>query len=356
MSSFKYKPEKLKYLSNINTLDELHKKQVADFNYKKMQIPNKKAELRKLNANLLEMQKKELCDVDDIRKKSNIKEKIEEITEDLYELENGLTELDYYSRTGDILLEYYNIVDDSCDSCDSCDSHFNIIDESDNAEIAIEKTKISQKLVELNLLSQQKRKIKKPTRKRAKRLEEKPKQNILSFFSRSSDQKQNYEENNTDTCTETETGIETETETETETASNIAENIPVPINSTTINPTNNDENVQSKLVDYDQYTDVEKLVSNKATLFDEYMMMIDRAYVSSKLKSNPIRLCLTCGIEKTLIQSEGSYVCQKCGETEHIIVESEIPNHKDATSEKPKYPYKRLLNIWVLIAVVASLH
>lgn len=311
MSSFKYKPEKLKYLSNISTLDEVHRRQVDEFTSKKNQIPSKKELLRKLNLELKGLEIKGLFSIDDIKRRAQIKEQLEQITEDIYELENGICELDYYSRTGDILLEYYNIIDDSNDH------HLSI--SCSNIEIKEElneKVQISQKLVELNLLSQQKRKIKKPTRKRAKRLEQKPKQNILAFFSGPNDNTKS------ETCSETYSdSVKSE-----------------------------QQNQVDNSTECEQYTDVEKVVTNKATLFDEYMVLIDRAYVSSKLKSNPIRLCLNCGIEKTLIQSEGSYVCQKCGETEHIIVESEVPNHKDATSEKPKYPYKRLLLVWVLIA------
>lgn len=324
MSSFKYKPEKLKYLSNISTLDEVHKKQVTEFNSRRMQIPYKKDLLRKLNLELRDVEAKGVFSLEDIKKRSYIKEQIEQITEDLYELENGISELDYYSRTNDILTEYYTQQDDSCDL--SIQILNEIPDEYIDKEKEKEKNQISQKLVELNLLSQQKRKIKKPTRKRAKRTEQKPKQNILSFFTGNAPSSEVSNK-------------ETEISSETETAESVTPSTA--------------SKLCNKPVNYEQYEEVEKLVSNKATLFDEYMMLIDRAYVSSKLKSNPIRMCSKCNIEKTLIQSEGSYVCLKCGETEHIIVESEIPNHKDATSEKPKYPYKRL-NIWVLIAFASQ--
>lgn len=325
MSSFKYKPEKLKYLSNISTLDEVHKKQVTEFNSRRMQIPLKKNLLRELNLELKNIENREVFTMEDIKKRSYIKEQIEQITEDLYELENGISELDYYSRTSDILVEYYNLQEDPYDP--NIHNLNEPVEENQNKEKDKEKNnQISKKLVELNLLSQQKRKIKKPTRKRAKRTEQKPKQNILSFFTGNPLQPEIVKK-------ETETITISETETATS-ASNSTKLCNQPVN-------------------YDQYEEVEKLVSNKATLFDEYMMLIDRAYVSNKIKSNSVRICSLCGIEKTLIQSEGSIVCLGCGETEHIIVESEIPNHKDATSEKPKYPYKRL-NIWVLIAIVIA--
>jgi len=87
---------------------------------------------------------------------------------------------------------------------------------------------------------------------------------------------------------------------------------------------------------------IQKKIQNKPSLIEQYLMIIDKSYAYKKIKICPVKYCSECGIEKTLIQSEGCYVCQKCGETEHIIVESEIPSHKEALNEKPKYPYKKL--------------
>ena len=42
MSSFKYKPEKLKFLEKNDTVDERHKKQISDFEKNKSLIPKKK--------------------------------------------------------------------------------------------------------------------------------------------------------------------------------------------------------------------------------------------------------------------------------------------------------------------------
>ena len=57
---------------------------------------------------------------------------------------------------------------------------------------------------------------------------------------------------------------------------------------------------------------------------------------------NIIKKCENCNIDKTLINSEGIFVCQQCGEVEQIIIDSEKPNYKEAVSDtKPGYPYKR---------------
>ena len=37
-----------------------------------------------------------------------------------------------------------------------------------------------------------------------------------------------------------------------------------------------------------------------------------------------------------------AYVCTQCGDTDRVVVESEMPNHKDGSSvEKQRFPYKR---------------
>ena len=71
------------------------------------------------------------------------------------------------------------------------------------------------------------------------------------------------------------------------------------------------------------------------------MSIIDKRYASERLRPNYIKICTMCEIEKTLIQSEGCYVCTKCGEVEHVIIESEILNHRDTANEKPRTPYKK---------------
>ena len=326
MSSFKYKPDKLKYVSSISTLDEIHKKQMAEFDNKKFQIPLKKQKLESLKKELVDIDVDGDLSFEKIKKKSKIKEQIEQINDEIQEIENGFNELDYYSRTNDILFEYYNVQndDDSSDENisygdDTLEGSMNSINDCNTVSTCDEDCytcgtevstctngtidsdvysgnginsihgNISQKLIELNLKSQQKRKIKKPTRKRTKFSDAKPKQNILSFFT-----------------------------------TDVIDTI--------------DGDTEKSEIDT---TDIEKIVSNKATLFDEYMTLIDRTYIGNKNKCT-VKLCTKCGIEKTLIHSEGSYVCQNCGETEHIIVESEVPNHKDTACEKPKYPYKRI--------------
>jgi len=84
------------------------------------------------------------------------------------------------------------------------------------------------------------------------------------------------------------------------------------------------------------------VVVEKGTLKNQYLMLNDPIFSCKKTKLSPIKICQTCTIEKTLLQSEGIYVCQKCGNFEYVIIESEIPSHKDSMNDKPKYPYKTI--------------
>jgi hypothetical protein len=87
---------------------------------------------------------------------------------------------------------------------------------------------------------------------------------------------------------------------------------------------------------------ISTIINEKGTLKEQYLSLTDSKYMCEKVKLSPIKKCSTCNIEKTLIQSEGIYVCQLCGKFEYVIIESEIPSHKDSLNEKPKYPYKTI--------------
>jgi hypothetical protein len=302
MASLKYKPEKLKYLSNVNTLDEVHRKHALSFTSKKQTLAEKRMQVNKYLTELemLEKKGKEHFSVVDIKQKSYLREQIAILEEEIFDVDNGISELEYYSQTNDILTEYYNIVDDREEVGDHVEQPVTG-DGSGNDVI------VSNKLVELNLISQKKRKVKKQTRKRIRKLEVKPTNDVLAFFGSGVTQSAGSGGGG---------GSEdSETETMTESSAMAVMSDPNPI---------------------------ERIVSNRASLFDEYLLRIDRNYASAKKKVRSIRMCGNCNVEKTLIQSDGMYVCQKCGEVENIIVESEIPNHKEGTTEKVKYPYKRL--------------
>jgi hypothetical protein len=201
MATFKYKPDKVKYLNIVKTLDETHRKIASDFQEGRTNLPDKIKTLNDLKKelNFLNSNKIEITD-DIIRKKSDLKEKIKKTELEINNIKNGRDEIEYYSKTSDILMDYYNLIDNDEDHNDSSNNFINL--KSDTELINTNKSNINknneeqyddntesnnnEKLLAINKISQSKRKEKKPTKKRIKNLEEINKntsKNILTFFS-----------------------------------------------------------------------------------------------------------------------------------------------------------------------------
>lgn len=280
MSTFKLKPDKVRNSTEIVTLDETHRKIVSDFNRRRRLLPNMKKKLEKMKNRLeiLEKKKGSTYTTEDIQEKSNLKSEISKIEEEIYDIENNLSEMEYYSKIDDVLMDYYEIIQQNDD-----------LSYDDNPDLCKEKKKIEDEpeldaLDKLNILSKQKKKSAKTAKRRKKKKTLNDNKHILTFFG----------------CETTEENIEEEDE---------------------------------------------GIIKNRAILFDQFRRLLDNEYIHNQNRSNDIiKSCYNCGIDKTLIQSEGIFVCTSCGEVEMVIIESDRPNYKDATiPEKPGYPYKRLI-------------
>jgi hypothetical protein len=297
MSTFKIKHDKTKHSIQINTLDETHKKIMTNFKTRRDLLPKKKKKLEELVSKLHRIENLDASKytISDIKVRSELKTDIKSLRDEIYDIENDLSELDYYFKTEDIIMDYYEITD--VDDHSLYNNHPELCEEK---KIEISNNNNIDKLDILNQLNKNQKRIKKVTKRRKKRIVQTNQINILDFL-------------NGGTDTEKIETIYSET------------------SETELSET-------SKVVNSDETS-----VKNKAELLDQYMMLIDSEYMCDKKKSgNKIRKCPICDIEKTLMHSEGIYVCQKCGETEIVIIDSEKPNYKEAvTDTKPGYPYKR---------------
>jgi hypothetical protein len=83
-----------------------------------------------------------------------------------------------------------------------------------------------------------------------------------------------------------------------------------------------------------------KVREQKTVLYSQYNKIINNDNITRR--SIATKFCDKCKQERILVQSEGIYVCNTCGEVENVLVESDIPNYKDSVTEKPTFPYKRL--------------
>lgn len=297
MSLFKEKPDKLKYLSNVYTLDELHKNYITKMSDKQSSVPDKKKELSNLMEKLNEIDnQKKVISTKEIKEKSAIKNKINQLKADIFKIENNFELLEYASKTIDILVNYYEITNDDggeniADPLNqSTEEIINITNSlTENSQRKNNNINVSDKLKNLHEISKKKRKEKKPIKKR-KLIDDNTvtnNSNILNFF---------------------------------------------------------DSNDKSENIN----TNTRGILINKASLQDKYSMLVDKNYACEKIKIKTPIYCITCKekrnivIEKRLYQSDGCYICNECGEVEYVVMESEIPSHADLTNEKQKYPYKKI--------------
>jgi hypothetical protein len=338
MSTFKIKHDRNKTRVHIQTLDETHKKIMSDFEKKRATLPNKKRKLEILQKQLakLDLIKPNLYTTEDIKRKADLKTEIVALTDQIYDIDNDISELEYYSKTEDIIMDYYNIIEMNDNDLyeqfpelkqkqveggggeegegggegegegeggegEKENSVSNTIKRMEPDESHLDK---------LNMINKQNQKKKrKVTKKRKRGVNQNPSVNIIDLMFNAAQPQETDKE-------ETETEVETETETETE--------------------------VEGEKKSVEPIVDIDDTSKNKAKLFDQYMMLIDSDYLSTKVLEALIKRCGNCNIEKTLIHAEGIYVCQKCGEAEAVIIDSEKPNYKESVPDnKPSVPYRK---------------
>lgn len=289
-SQFKFKPDKIKYLANFDTLDSNHKKIIEEINKKREDIPMKQKKLEKLNNDLLKLNSLKKKNDNYLITRSKIIEEIDKLNLEIEDVQNYDEETEYFFKTSEILFNYYDILDgqikQEIDDDKTYDNNNSKDEEIFENSLIVDGFQIfnnsNSTLDKLNELSQKKRKEKKVTRKRIKNIESLTKDNnynILDF-----------------------------------------------INSNNIN----NNNIISDNIKEEEFKD-------RATLYEDYKIILE-GYPTKKILTKP---CINCNIDKVLIYSEGIYACMKCGEVENCIVESEVTNYKDPMIEKPTFPYKR---------------
>ncbi|ATZ80573.1 late transcription factor [Bodo saltans virus] len=240
MSVIKHKSTRLKHLTTVKTLDELHKDMLSKFtdNYKRME---------------------------------------------------------YISKTGDLLVNYYdNISGSYYNSNDNNNEALSeIIEFNDKKKVKPEEKKtqnsISNELKYWNEQSQKTRKAKKQIKKRRNDIVVGNCKSIIELMNESSKQPQNDNENNI--------------------------------------------SKQGNLIDIN--TNI-----NRATYQDKFLCLIDKNYACSRVKNTKLFTCNQCGVE--LFLSEGCIICKDCGIIDYIVIENENVNHKDSMNEKQKYPYRKI--------------
>lgn len=93
----------------------------------------------------------------------------------------------------------------------------------------------------------------------------------------------------------------------------------------------------------------------KAELYDKYIKLINNQTFIQKdifMKKSQVgqsAICPKCNISLTLVHSEGLQVCNQCGVTEYILIDSEKPSFREPPPEVSYFAYKRInhFNEWL---------
>ena len=115
---------------------------------------------------------------------------------------------------------------------------------------------------------------------------------------------------------------------------------------------NNDNNVNNNNVNNDENKNdnIDKKMSDfvitkenfqRADMLDQYLKIVDPAYIGCINVEKNYTKCNICNCEKTLIQEEGIMVCEMCGDTEFVVIDSDRPSYKDPPPEISYFAYKR---------------
>lgn len=115
------------YKVSSKTLDLRHQSQMIDFDEKRNLLKDYSEELETLNSNYTNIQKKSKKDLDDkeLMDLINIKDEINSINNKIKNIENNHHEIDYFVNTGDVLFEYYSLLDNSNNSPNSVNLNLN---------------------------------------------------------------------------------------------------------------------------------------------------------------------------------------------------------------------------------------
>lgn len=319
---YKYKPNKHTIRTSAKTIDEMHKEFVSGFKKNRDSVPNKKRKIASLEKELSNISNKGSInlDIDTLKKKSNIRKEIKKINDEIKGIESYNDEMNYYSRTGDVIYDYYDLTngmlygkDFNCDDFDKLmetqksnnsygsSKHFDN-NNNDDEQITVQtaadnpltdnrsqnetsNSKLKPKILisdELLAITNQnrKRKLKRPVKKRNKKSNTVTGKSVMSLLLGSDDENEEIEE--------------------------------------------------------------EKNILCRATLQTEYLVMMDKEYACTLSKNNIARKCKMCGIDLTVHYNESIAACPECGEFDEIVIESDIPSHRETFNDKPKYPYRRI--------------
>ena len=312
INQYRYKPQRLKHLSEVQTIDIRHKEKMDTFEKQRNNKDTNVLLLQELQYNLDVLNKVENITIEISKQKAKLKDEIELLQSNINFSHSNNGEIDYFYKVQSLLFDYYDIENNEQYTQNTLSTK-DIINQA-------EKPEQPEQIQTISILNN---------------LEES--NNIL--LEDVTNEHTDKLPNNIDTG-----GISIDLFMLHEKNKNTRK-IKKPIKKRN-NPTSNQQTIT--ILDYiasnnenTPHETIEKITSNKATLYMEYLNLIDNE-TNFSLKNTLIKMCEICNVEKLLVKADGMMVCPLCGRSESIIIESDIPSHNEVINEKPRYPYKKI--------------
>jgi len=163
----------------IVTLDETHKQHMENFKKQKKLLPTYKQTLADLTAELAAFDTEKTYTPESIKKKATTKEQIKDLQKKIYNIEHDTSEMEYYYKIDDTVMDYYNIsnLNDGMLYANNPELHEEKIKQPDEEQT-------ENKLKMLNNMKKGKSHsgTKKTVKKRKKKNEPAKSANVLSYF------------------------------------------------------------------------------------------------------------------------------------------------------------------------------
>jgi hypothetical protein len=90
-------------------------------------------------------------------------------------------------------------------------------------------------------------------------------------------------------------------------------------------------------------------INDKRSLVEQYMAIVDASYIRPQYQEVHIGQCPHCNIVLTYLMQDGITVCNQCGFQELLLVEQNKPIYRQPTKEASHFSYKRInhFNEWI---------
>lgn len=93
----------------------------------------------------------------------------------------------------------------------------------------------------------------------------------------------------------------------------------------------------------------------RADYLDKYLKLTEEVYTPIIKYDNNYNICKNCNIEMIVIQMEAIMVCNNCGYSDKIIIDSNKPNYKDPPPEISYFAYKRINHFLIHWSVITGI-